>query len=74
MTHPEPESRLKPVNLARLTLICLPLLSWVPLAHADGSPVGTWWSFDDGGKQRKAEIVITERDGCLLYTSPSPRD
>ena len=65
VTSPEPESRLKPVTLARLALICLPLLGWVPVAHADGSPVGTWWSFDDGGKQRKAEIVITERDGVL---------
>lgn len=50
---------------ARLGLICLPLLTWGGLAHADGSPVGTWWSFDDDGKQRKAEVVITERDGVL---------
>lgn len=56
---------MKPVTAARLALICLPLLSWVPMAHADGSPVGTWCSFDDSGKQRKAEIVITERDGVL---------
>lgn len=66
MTNPlDLESRLKPLTAARLGLICLPLLTWASLAHADGSPVGTWWSFDDSGKQRKAEIVITERDGVL---------
>lgn len=66
MTNPlDLESRLKPLTAARLGLICLPLLTWASLAQADGSPVGTWWSFDDSGKQRKAEIVITERDGVL---------
>lgn len=56
---------MKFLTVARLGLICLPLLTWGPLAHADGSPVGTWWSSEDGGKRHKAEIVITERDGVL---------
>lgn len=59
------DSRLKPLTAARLGLICLSLLLWGPVAHADGSPVGTWWSSEDGGKRHKAEIVITERDGVL---------
>jgi uncharacterized protein (DUF2147 family) len=57
---------LKPLTVARLGLICLSLLASAPLALADGSPVGTWWSYDDAGKQRKAEIVITERNGVLF--------
>lgn len=56
---------MKFLSPARAGLVCLSLLSWAALAHADGSPVGTWWSFDDSGKQRKAEIVITEHDGVL---------
>lgn len=65
MTMSTLETRLSFPSRTRSCLAGLALLSWAALAHADGSPVGTWWSFDDGGKQRKAEIVITERDGVL---------
>lgn len=67
MTPPNPELEppLKPLTAARLGLICLSLLTWSTLARAEGSPVGTWWSSEDGGKRHKAEIVITERNGVL---------
>lgn len=63
--NPELETPLKPLTAARLGLICLSLLTWSTLARAEGSPVGTWWSSEDNGKQHKAEIVITERNGVL---------
>ena len=43
--------------------------------YLDGSMEGEWISYSkDGIIVSKGEYISSRKNGCLLYTSPSPRD